>query len=155
MERKTVERYTMSMQFLSTPKTFLAEKGSDTQLKDIPNGNCVEGDAMNVETAMDADAKAKENTDTRDLFGEFGNIIGDRMYYRALVAASIGSYGICKRCGLEYAQRLSRCRLQVLVGSAHDLLAFETFLNKLEYHQTRCVEYYTNETGVYIETGEN
>ncbi|KAL8217483.1 hypothetical protein R6Q57_020856 [Mikania cordata] len=36
-ERKTVERYTESMQRLSAPKPFSIEKGSGTQLKDIPN----------------------------------------------------------------------------------------------------------------------
>ncbi|XP_076931953.1 DEK domain-containing chromatin-associated protein 1-like isoform X1 [Bidens hawaiensis] len=36
-ERKTVERYTESMQRLMTPKPFSIEKGSGTQLKDIPN----------------------------------------------------------------------------------------------------------------------
>lgn len=36
-ERKTVERYTESMSRLSTPKPFSIEKGSGTQLKDIPN----------------------------------------------------------------------------------------------------------------------
>ncbi|KAJ0639191.1 putative protein DEK [Helianthus annuus] len=40
-ERKTVERYTESMQRLSAPKPFSIEKGSGTQLKDIPNGMCV------------------------------------------------------------------------------------------------------------------
>ncbi|KAL8268615.1 hypothetical protein R6Q59_002413 [Mikania micrantha] len=51
-----------------------------------------------------------------------------------------------KDVDLNMLKDFHRCRLQVLVGSGHDLVAFETFLNKLEYHQTRCVQYYTHET---------
>ncbi|KAK6157669.1 hypothetical protein DH2020_011917 [Rehmannia glutinosa] len=56
-----------------------------------------------------------------------------RSYNRALVAASIGSYGAYLADGSEY-----RRRLQVVVEAGPDLLAFETIPNKLEAQA--CVE---------------
>ncbi|GMN38556.1 hypothetical protein TIFTF001_007778 [Ficus carica] len=71
-------------------------------------------------------------------------------YNRALVAASIGSYGAYLADGSEYSGRYGpdvgldklkdfhRRRLQVLVEAGADLLAFETIPNKLEAQA--CVE---------------
>ncbi|XP_065880674.1 homocysteine S-methyltransferase 1 [Euphorbia lathyris] len=71
-------------------------------------------------------------------------------YHRALVAASIGSYGAYLADGSEYSgyygpdvnleklKDFHRRRLQVLVEAGPDLLAFETIPNKLEAQA--CVE---------------
>ncbi|KAL0380757.1 UNVERIFIED_CONTAM: Homocysteine S-methyltransferase 1 [Sesamum angustifolium] len=71
-------------------------------------------------------------------------------YNRALVAASIGSYGAYLADGSEYSgnygtnitleklKDFHRRRLQVLVEAGPDLLAFETMPNKLEAQA--CVE---------------
>ncbi|KAB5538210.1 hypothetical protein DKX38_015743 [Salix brachista] len=71
-------------------------------------------------------------------------------YNRALVAASIGSYGAYLADGSEYSgcygpdvnleklKDFHRRRLQVLVKASPDLLAFETIPNKLEAQA--CVE---------------
>ncbi|XP_028780846.1 homocysteine S-methyltransferase 1-like [Neltuma alba] len=71
-------------------------------------------------------------------------------YRRALVAASIGSYGAYLADGSEYSgcygphvtleklKEFHRRRLQVLVEAGPDLLAFETIPNKLEANA--CVE---------------
>ncbi|XP_020206320.1 homocysteine S-methyltransferase 1-like [Cajanus cajan] len=65
-------------------------------------------------------------------------------YRRALVAASIGSYGAYLADGSEYSgcygpdvnlkelKDFHRRRLQVLIEAGPDLLAFETIPNKLE-----------------------
>lgn len=65
-------------------------------------------------------------------------------YNRALVAASIGSYGAYLADGSEYSgmygkdvdvtklKDFHRRRLQILAGAGPDLLAFETIPNKLE-----------------------
>ncbi|KAI3744335.1 hypothetical protein L1987_57414 [Smallanthus sonchifolius] len=83
-------------------------------------------------------------TDARDLFWETVEKIGDHSYNRALVAASIGSYGAYLADGSEYSgyygedvdlnklKDFHRRRLQVLVEAGPDLLAFETIPNKLE-----------------------
>ncbi|KAJ6312547.1 hypothetical protein OIU77_014130 [Salix suchowensis] len=72
------------------------------------------------------------------------------LYNRALVAASIGSYGAYLADGSEYSgcygpdvnleklKDFHRRRLQVLVKAGPDLLAFETIPNKLEAQA--CVE---------------
>ncbi|KAL8470651.1 hypothetical protein ACS0TY_033274 [Phlomoides rotata] len=73
-----------------------------------------------------------------------------KSYNRALVAASIGSYGAYLADGSEYSgnygpdvsleklKDFHRRRLQVLVEAGPDLLAFETIPNKLEAQA--CVE---------------
>ncbi|KAF5762232.1 putative homocysteine S-methyltransferase [Helianthus annuus] len=83
-------------------------------------------------------------TDARDVFWESVNKIDDHTYNRALVAASIGSYGAYLADGSEYSgnygenvdmnklKDFHRRRLQVLVAAGPDLLAFETIPNKLE-----------------------
>ncbi|KAK9051095.1 hypothetical protein SSX86_027721 [Deinandra increscens subsp. villosa] len=83
-------------------------------------------------------------TDARDLFWESLKNIANHTYNRALVAASVGSYGAYLADGSEYngfygddvdlnkLKDFHRRRLQVLVESGPDLLAFETIPNKLE-----------------------
>ncbi|XP_071735640.1 homocysteine S-methyltransferase 1 [Rutidosis leptorrhynchoides] len=83
-------------------------------------------------------------TDTRDVFWNTVEKFGDHSYNRALVAASIGSYGAYLADGSEYSgyygqnvdlnklKDFHRRRLQVLVEAGPDLLAFETIPNKLE-----------------------
>ncbi|CAA6664826.1 unnamed protein product [Spirodela intermedia] len=67
-----------------------------------------------------------------------------RSYHRALVAASVGSYGAYLADGSEYSGRYGpdvgleklkdfhRRRLQIFVGAGPDMLAFETIPNKIE-----------------------
>ncbi|CAA7401428.1 unnamed protein product [Spirodela intermedia] len=67
-----------------------------------------------------------------------------RSYDRALVAASVGSYGAYLADGSEYSGRYGpdvgleklkdfhRRRLQIFVGAGPDMLAFETIPNKIE-----------------------
>ncbi|KAI7996968.1 Homocysteine S-methyltransferase 1 [Camellia lanceoleosa] len=88
--------------------------------------------------------------DARDKFWDAKNRISGHGYNRALVAASIGSYGAYLADGSEYSGRYGphvdldklkdfhRRRLQVLVEAGPDLLAFETIPNKLEAQA--CVE---------------
>ncbi|KAL3631329.1 Nuclear SAM-dependent mono-and asymmetric methyltransferase [Castilleja foliolosa] len=82
--------------------------------------------------------------DARDKFWSSVNRKNGRNYNKALVAASIGSYGAYLADGSEYSgnygpsvtleklKDFHRRRLQVLVGAGPDLLAFETIPNKLE-----------------------
>ncbi|CAL9073171.1 unnamed protein product [Musa textilis] len=74
----------------------------------------------------------------------FWKLNADNYYSRALVAASIGSYGAYLADGSEYSgqygpdmnleklKEFHRRRLQVLADAGPDLLAFETIPNKLE-----------------------
>ncbi|XP_076899591.1 homocysteine S-methyltransferase 1-like [Bidens hawaiensis] len=83
-------------------------------------------------------------TDARDGFWKSVEKTEDHSYNRALVAASIGSYGAYLADGSEYSgnygenvdlnklKDFHRRRLQVLVKAGPDLLAFETIPNKLE-----------------------
>lgn len=88
--------------------------------------------------------------EARDKFWEtVGSVPGNR-YNRALVAASIGSYGAYLADGSEYSgcygadvnldklKDFHRRRLQVLIEAGPDLVAFETIPNKLEAQA--CVE---------------
>lgn len=80
----------------------------------------------------------------RDKFWDAKKIVSGHSYNRALVAASIGSYGAYLADGSEYSgcygpsvdldklKDFHRRRLQVLVEAGPDLLAFETIPNKLE-----------------------
>ncbi|CAL5415130.1 unnamed protein product [Camellia sinensis] len=82
--------------------------------------------------------------EARDKFWDAKKRISRHSYNRALVAASIGSYGAYLADGSEYSgcygpnvdldklKDFHRCRLQVLVEAGPDLLAFETIPNKLE-----------------------
>ncbi|XP_019180104.1 PREDICTED: homocysteine S-methyltransferase 1 isoform X1 [Ipomoea nil] len=88
--------------------------------------------------------------EARDKFWDSVKRNGKQRYNRALVAASIGSYGAYLADGSEYSGKYGpdvsldklkdfhRRRLQVLVGAGPDLLAFETIPNKLEAQA--CVE---------------
>ncbi|XP_043715632.1 homocysteine S-methyltransferase 1 [Telopea speciosissima] len=88
--------------------------------------------------------------EARDEFWAVAQNIPDRSYNRALVAASLGSYGAYLADGSEYSgnygpeisldklKDFHRRRLQVLVEAGPDLLAFETIPNKLEAQA--CVE---------------
>lgn len=101
----------------------------------------------------------------------------DKKYNRALVAASIGSYGAYLADGSEYSgdygpdmtldklKDFHRRRLQVLVESGPDLLAFETIPSKLEAQA--CIELLEEEDvqvpswlcfsaidGIHISSGE-
>uniref|UniRef100_A0A7N0UG40 Hcy-binding domain-containing protein n=1 Tax=Kalanchoe fedtschenkoi TaxID=63787 RepID=A0A7N0UG40_KALFE len=81
--------------------------------------------------------------EARDEFWEAEGLAG-RGYSRALVAASIGSYGAYLADGSEYSgcygpdvgldklKDFHRRRLRVLVKAGADMLAFETIPNKLE-----------------------
>lgn len=82
--------------------------------------------------------------EARDKFWDAVKKVPGHNYNRALVAASIGSYGAYLADGSEYSgnygpgvdleklKDFHRRRLQVLVESGPDLLAFETIPNKLE-----------------------
>lgn len=82
-------------------------------------------------------------SEARDKFWELEGLNG-RGYNRALVAASIGSYGAYLADGSEYSgcygpdvgldklKDFHRRRLMVLVKAGPDMLAFETIPNKLE-----------------------
>uniref|UniRef100_A0AB38Z459 Homocysteine S-methyltransferase n=1 Tax=Broussonetia papyrifera TaxID=172644 RepID=A0AB38Z459_BROPA len=82
--------------------------------------------------------------EARDSFWDAAKASPAHGYNRALVAASIGSYGAYLADGSEYSGRYGpdvgldklkdfhRRRLQVLVDAGADLLAFETIPNKLE-----------------------
>ncbi|KAF6165722.1 hypothetical protein GIB67_012619 [Kingdonia uniflora] len=82
--------------------------------------------------------------EARDMFWEMMQKIPKHEYNRALVAASIGSYGAYLADGSEYSgcygpdvsldklKDFHRRRLQVLMEAGPDLLAFETIPNKLE-----------------------
>lgn len=82
--------------------------------------------------------------EARDKFWDAVKKAPGHNYNRALVAASIGSYGAYLADGSEYSgnygagvdleklKDFHRRRLQVLVESGPDLLAFETIPNKLE-----------------------
>lgn len=82
--------------------------------------------------------------EARDKFWDAVKNVPGHNYNRALVAASIGSYGAYLADGSEYSgnygpvvdlaklKDFHRRRLQVLVESGPDLLAFETIPNKLE-----------------------
>uniref|UniRef100_A0A0R0IXL5 Hcy-binding domain-containing protein n=1 Tax=Glycine max TaxID=3847 RepID=A0A0R0IXL5_SOYBN len=88
--------------------------------------------------------------EARDGFWNSAIINPGNKYRRALVAASIGSYGSYLADGSEYSgcygpdvnlkklKDFHRRRLQVLVEAGPDLLAFETIPNKLEAQA--CVE---------------
>ncbi|GFP84647.1 homocysteine s-methyltransferase 1 [Phtheirospermum japonicum] len=89
-------------------------------------------------------------TEARDKFWASVKLKSGHKYNRALVAASIGSYGAYLADGSEYSgnygptvtleklKDFHRRRLQVLVRAGPDLLAFETIPNKLEAQA--CVE---------------
>ncbi|KAK4758744.1 hypothetical protein SAY87_020045 [Trapa incisa] len=82
--------------------------------------------------------------ETRDRFWDNAKKVPENSYNRALVAASIGSYGAYLADGSEYSgyygmdidlaklKDFHRRRLQVLVKAGADILAFETIPNKLE-----------------------
>lgn len=82
--------------------------------------------------------------EARDKFWDAKKRISGKSYNRALVAASIGSYGAHLADGSEYSgffgadvdlntlKDFHRRRLQVLAEAGPDLLAFETIPNKLE-----------------------
>ncbi|GKV43978.1 hypothetical protein SLEP1_g51207 [Rubroshorea leprosula] len=82
--------------------------------------------------------------EARDKFWDANGKVPGKSYNRALVAASIGSYGAYLADGSEYSgcygpdvnlnklKDFHRRRLQVLVDAGPDLLAFETIPNKLE-----------------------
>lgn len=88
--------------------------------------------------------------EARDKFWEAMQGIPQEKYNRALVAASVGSYGAYLADGSEYSgcygpnvdlgklKDFHRRRLQILVEAGPDLLAFETIPNKLEAQA--CVE---------------
>ncbi|XP_027362026.1 homocysteine S-methyltransferase 1 [Abrus precatorius] len=88
--------------------------------------------------------------EARDSFWNSAKRNPGNKYRRALVAASIGSYGAYLADGSEYRglygpnvnleklKNFHRRRLQVLVEAGPDLLAFETIPNKLE--AKACVE---------------
>ncbi|CAH8266745.1 unnamed protein product [Arabidopsis lyrata] len=88
--------------------------------------------------------------EARDRFWDKVSKVSGHSYNRALVAASIGSYGAYLADGSEYSgnygenvsldklKDFHRRRLQVLVEAGPDLLAFETIPNKLEAQA--CVE---------------
>ncbi|XP_050374435.1 homocysteine S-methyltransferase 1 [Argentina anserina] len=89
--------------------------------------------------------------EARNSFWETMKVIpGQHHFNRALVAASIGSYGAYLADGSEYSgdygpnvdlnklKDFHRRRLQVLVEAGPDLLAFETIPNKLE--AKACIE---------------
>ncbi|KAK0575160.1 hypothetical protein LWI29_034795 [Acer saccharum] len=96
------------------------------------------------------DKSVKLAVEARDKFWDAIKKVPGHSYNRALVAASIGSYGAYLADGSEYSgnygpavnmQKLKefhRHRLQVLVEAGPDLLAFETIPNKLEAQA--CVE---------------
>ncbi|KAE8668239.1 Homocysteine S-methyltransferase 1 [Hibiscus syriacus] len=101
-----------------------------------------------AETLLKKSVKLAE--EARDKFwDDTRNVPGNR-YNRALVAASIGSYGAYLADGSEYSgcygpdvsldklKDFHRRRLRVLVEAGPDLLAFETIPNKLEAQA--CVE---------------
>ncbi|GAB4840292.1 Nuclear SAM-dependent mono-and asymmetric methyltransferase [Ancistrocladus abbreviatus] len=82
--------------------------------------------------------------EARDKFWDAVNKRPGNSYNRALIAASIGSYGAYLADGSEYSgnygpdvslrelKDFHRRRLQVLAGAGPDLLAFETIPSKLE-----------------------
>nr|AFK33865.1 unknown [Lotus japonicus] len=82
--------------------------------------------------------------EARDSFWNFSKRNPSNKYRQALVAASIGSYGAYLADGSEYRglygpdvtleklKDFHRRRLQVLVETGPDLLAFETIPNKIE-----------------------
>lgn len=88
--------------------------------------------------------------EARDSFWDSVERTPGHCYNRALVAASIGSYGAYLADGSEYSgcygpdvnldklKDFHRRRLQVLVEAGPDLLAFETIPNKIEAQA--CVE---------------
>ncbi|XP_012479497.1 homocysteine S-methyltransferase 1 [Gossypium raimondii] len=88
--------------------------------------------------------------EARDKFWDRVGCVPGNSYNRALVAASIGSYGAYLADGSEYSgcygpgvnldklKDFHRRRLQVIVEAGPDLLAFETIPNKLEAQA--CVE---------------
>ncbi|MED6148592.1 Nuclear SAM-dependent mono-and asymmetric methyltransferase [Stylosanthes scabra] len=88
--------------------------------------------------------------EARDSFWDSVERKPGHKYRRALVAASIGCYGAFLADGSEYSgyygpnvtleklKDFHRRRLQVLVGAGPDLIAFESFPNKLEAQA--CVE---------------
>ncbi|CAL8994962.1 unnamed protein product [Prunus brigantina] len=88
--------------------------------------------------------------EARNSFWDALKVTPEHQYNRALVAASIGSYGAYLADGSEYSgcygpkvnvdklKDFHRRRLQVLVEAGPDLLAFETIPNKLEAQA--CVE---------------
>ncbi|KAI4304964.1 hypothetical protein MLD38_040417 [Melastoma candidum] len=102
-----------------------------------------EGEALLVKSV-------KLAVEGRDKFWESLKATPLHSYNRALVAASIGSYGAYLADGSEYSgyygpdidvnklKDFHRRRLQVLVSAGPDLLAFETIPNKLEAQA--CVE---------------
>ncbi|KAL6566387.1 Nuclear SAM-dependent mono-and asymmetric methyltransferase [Orobanche gracilis] len=89
-------------------------------------------------------------TEARDKFWASVSMKPGHKYNRALVAASIGSYGAYLADGSEYSgnygpmatleklRDFHRHRLKVIVEAGPDLLAFETIPNKLEAQA--CVE---------------
>ncbi|KAM7276625.1 hypothetical protein ACFE04_018491 [Oxalis oulophora] len=88
--------------------------------------------------------------EARDKFWDAAKNVPGNRYNRALVAASIGSYGAYLADGSEYSgdfgpdvtleklKDFHRRRLQILVEAGPDLLAFETIPNKIEAQA--CVE---------------
>ncbi|KAL9232291.1 hypothetical protein vseg_007417 [Gypsophila vaccaria] len=81
---------------------------------------------------------------SRDEFWDTVRITAENSYRRALVAASIGSYGAYLADGSEYSgiyghdvglnklKDFHRRRLQVLTAAGPDVLAFETIPNRIE-----------------------
>ncbi|OIW02351.1 hypothetical protein TanjilG_11247 [Lupinus angustifolius] len=86
----------------------------------------------------------KVAVEARDSFWDLAKTNPENKHSKALVAASIGSYGAYLADGSEYSgcygpdvslenlKDFHRRRLQVLVEAGPDLLAFETIPNKLE-----------------------
>ncbi|KAK7310050.1 hypothetical protein RJT34_07261 [Clitoria ternatea] len=104
----------------------------------------------NEEAESLLERSVKFAVEARDSFWNLAKKNPGNKYRRALVAASIGSYGAYLADGSEYRgcygpdvnleklKGFHRRRLQVLVQAGPDLLAFETIPNKLEAQA--CVE---------------
>lgn len=90
------------------------------------------------------DKSVKLAIESRDQFWDSASKIAENGFNRALVAASVGSYGAYLADGSEYSgnygedvgltklKDFHRRRLQVLAGAGPDLIAFETIPSKLE-----------------------
>ncbi|KAJ0096065.1 hypothetical protein Patl1_16444 [Pistacia atlantica] len=102
----------------------------------------------NAESLLEKSVKVA--VEARDKFWDAVKNVPGHSYNRALVAASVGSYGAYLADGSEYSgnygpdvnleklKDFHRRRLQVLVEAGPDLIAFETIPNKLEAQA--CVE---------------
>lgn len=106
---------------------------------------------LSIEEAVSLLEKSvKLAVEARDKFWEAVRRLPGHRYNRALVAASIGSYGAYLADGSEYSgdygpnvnleklKDFHRRRLQVLIEAGAEMLAFETIPNKLEAQA--CVE---------------